>query len=182
MPVRVDIAVHPEMRDQRRPVRVVYRDPGFLGPIIAHSVGLVGAAVAAPFRIVEMLCLGSSSTLPTTVRRTTCTKYLRLSAAESRVRTQVSGTLRSACPNRAGRDSPVPPQDLPSHPFLPLCFSAGMRTFHASCTGGNSDEEPPCAPQSLIGGLVNLPYRLMERGRFLGDVNLPVHGVQPWNQ
>jgi hypothetical protein len=56
VPVRVDIAVRPEACDQRPTVPVVYRDPGFLGPIISHSTGLIGATIAAPFRVAEMLC------------------------------------------------------------------------------------------------------------------------------
>ena len=56
MPVKVDIAVRPEACDQRPTVPVVCRDPGFLGPIISHSIGLLGATIAAPFRVAEMLC------------------------------------------------------------------------------------------------------------------------------
>ena len=55
MPVRVEVAVRPEGFEQRNPVPVVYRDPGFLGPMIRHGVGLVGATVSAPFRVAEML-------------------------------------------------------------------------------------------------------------------------------
>lgn len=56
MPTRVDIAIHPETCDQRSQVPVVYRDPGFMGPIISNSVGLIAASIAAPFRLAEMLC------------------------------------------------------------------------------------------------------------------------------
>ena len=45
----------PEACEQRCPIPVVYRDPGFLGPIIRNTVGLVGATIAAPFRVAEML-------------------------------------------------------------------------------------------------------------------------------
>ena len=56
IPVRVDIEVRPEGCDQRYLVPIAYRDPGFLGPIVSHSVGLIGSVIASPFRIVEMLC------------------------------------------------------------------------------------------------------------------------------
>jgi hypothetical protein len=47
MPVRVDIAVSPETCDQREPVPVVFRDPGFLRPVVAHSVRHGHGAVRA---------------------------------------------------------------------------------------------------------------------------------------
>ncbi len=83
IPVRVDIAVRPEACDQRPAVPVVYRDPGFLGPIISHSIGLIGAAIAAPFRVAEMLCPLDVQSVPsqTTVRASSMCGQQRLSAA-----------------------------------------------------------------------------------------------------
>lgn len=169
MPVRVGITVHPETRGQRRPVSVVYRDPGFLGPIICHSVGLVGAAISAPFRIAEMLC-----PLPTQPCRPRCSPAPQPPRCGSQrqpvpcfvPKCPVPCTapappcgLRLACAPPGPSVAPLPPcaTPQPCRPFMPPALVA-------------RGEEPPCAPQSLIGGLVNLPSRLLKRGRFVADM------------
>ena len=56
LPVRVEVAVKPETACDNRQLPVRFRDPGPLQPIISCGVGLVGSALAAPFRLAEMFC------------------------------------------------------------------------------------------------------------------------------
>lgn len=171
MPVRVDIAVQPEACDQRRPVPVVYRDPGFLGPIISNSLGLIGATIAAPFRLAEMLCPLEAPACPP---KRPC------------------GPPRGMA--NCGYPPPVAPQFVPKCP-VPITQPAGPCGPVLTCAPSgpsvaplppcappppcgpfippaivDRDEEPPCAPQSLLGGLAQLPFTLAQRGRFLGDM------------
>lgn len=172
VPVRVDIAVRPEGCNPIRSVPVVYRDPGFVGPIISHSVGLAGAALAAPFRLLEMFAPVDSP--PASMPR----------RCGPPPRGMNCGTPPPAfC--RPVPPCPVPPARMahalcrpqlacappgPSVAPLPSCA-------RPPCCGPDlppaivrEDPEPFCAPQSLIGGLLSLPSTLIERGRLLGDM------------
>lgn len=181
MPVRVDIAVRPEACDQRRPVPVVYRDPGFLGPIICHSVGLVGAAVAAPFRVLEMLCPVPAQPCP---RR--CGP--RPQPSTCGYQQQTSPSFAPKCPMPCTQPvAPCPPMLAcappgPSVAPLPPCASPSPCGPFMPPAMVERDEEPPCAPQSLLGGLINLPFTLMERGRLVHDLGSAPAGVRPCNR
>jgi len=170
MPVRVDIAVRPEACNQRRPVPVVYRDPGFLGSIISHSLGLAGATIAAPFRVAEMLLPWEASSLS---QQRQCGPRPRVpncgfqSSASPRFAPKcpvpVTQPMPScapvvACAPPGPSVAPLPPCALPPPcgPFMPPALV--------------ERDEPPCAPQSLLGGIVQLPFTLAERGRFIGDM------------
>lgn len=180
MPVRVDIAVRPESCDRRHPVPVVYRDPGFLGPIVAHSVGLVGAAIAAPFRIVEMFCPVPVQPCP-------------------------QRCCQRPAPNPCGYQQPIPafvpkcpvPCTQPVPPCRPVFACAPQGPSVAplpSCAPPQPcgpfmppamvqrDEEPPCAPQSLLGGLINLPSTLITRGRLVHDLGAGQAEMMPCNR
>jgi len=175
MPVRVDIAVRPETLDQRYPVPVVYRDPGFFGPIVRHSVGLVGAVVAAPFRVAEMLVPLEAST---------CPQPKQCSPPPCAMN---QGCSRPTAPPQWVGKCPVPiTQPMPPCPPVFACAPAGpsvapLPPFASPPPCGPfmppavvaRDEEPPCAPQSLLGGLVQLPFTLAERGRLFGDMDGP---------
>jgi len=171
MPVRVDIAVRPETCDQRHPVPVVYRDPGFFGPIIRHSVGLVGATVAAPFRVLEMLCPLEGppcpANRPCSPPACAMIPYHPPAAPPLFVpkcpAPPCPPVLTCAPPGPSV--APLPPcaSPPPCGPFLPPALV-------------DHDEELPCAPQSLLGGFVQLPFTLAERGRFMGDMGRP----SPW--
>jgi len=177
LPVRVEVAVRPESLEQRNPVPVVYRDPGFLGPMIRHGVGLVGATVAAPFRVAEML--------------------VPVGCAPP------AAACRPAPPQGCRPTAPAPP------PFVPLCPVPPSQMVSKClppvgcappapaiaplppCAGPPAcgpylpparverPEEPPCAPQSLLGGIFNFPFVLLERGRILGDMGQ--QGSAGWN-
>jgi hypothetical protein len=170
MPVRVDIAVRPEECDQRHPVPVVYRDPGFLGPIISHSVGLIGAAIAAPFRVAEMLCPLEAPACPPkqrcgpTSRPLNC-GYPPPAAPQFSPKCPAPITQPVSCRPVLGC---APPE--PSVAPLPPCASP-----------------PPCGPnlppglvedyhlpqsesQNLFSGIWNLPGSLIRSGRLTGDI------------
>ncbi len=177
MPVRVDIAVRPEACDQRHPVPVVYRDPGFLGPIICHSVGLVGAAVSAPFRILEMLCPVPAKPCPPRCgpapRPGTCSYQHQNPSFVPKCPvpcTQPAPPCRPglACAPPGPSVAPLPPGVSlpPCGPFMPPAMV-------------ERDEEPPCAPQGLIGGLIRLPSTLVERGRLVHDMGSAPAGLRP---
>ena len=170
-PVRFEVSVHPEGPDQRRPVPVVYRDPGFLGPIVINSMGLVGAVIAAPFRVAEML--------------------VPLEAQPQSQRNLCSPPPGSRhCGNRPPVNpppwapkcpvpitQPVPPcppvfacaPPGPSVAPLPPCASPPQCGPFMPPAMVARNEEPPCAPQSLLGGILGFPATLVERGRFFGD-------------
>ncbi|MGC9030914.1 MAG: hypothetical protein ACP5LD_14775, partial [Desulfomonilaceae bacterium] len=142
-PVRVEVAVRPEGPEQRSPVPVVYRDPGFLGPMIRHGVGLVGATVAAPFRVAEML-------LPVQAPQTLTSCGV--------------GCGQGPCPApRPARPcSPLPP--APSLAPLPRCAVPSCGPYMPPAKV-ERPEEPAWVPQSLLGGVLNVPFVLLERGR-----------------
>lgn len=182
MPVRVDIAVHPETCDQRRPVPVVYRDPGFLGPIISHSIGLIGATIAAPFRVAEMICpLDAASCAP----RRPCGPP---PAANCGYPPPCAPQFVPKCP--APITQPVPPCPPvltcapcgPSVAPLPPCASPPPCGPFMPPAVVERDEEPPCAPQSLLGGLIQLPFTLANRGRLIGDMGRPSPGAGTCNR
>lgn len=168
LPVRVEVAVRPESCEQRRPIPVVYRDPGFMGPIIRHSVGLAGATVAAPFRVLEMLVpLDASSNVGNRrcgpPRPQNC-GYRGLSVPRFAppcpppvTRPAYACVPRVGCAPTGPSVAPLPPCGAPSScgPYMPPAMV---------------EREPPCAPQSLLGGVLDLPFRLMSRGRLLGDI------------
>lgn len=171
MPVRVDIAVRPD-HDQRHLVPVVYRDPGFLGPIVSHSVGLVGATIAAPFRVAEML--------------------FPVEAPACRPK-QPCGP--SARPLNCGQRPPVGPPFAQKCP-MPLAQPASPCCPVLACAppGPSVAPLPPCGPppscgpnlppalveeyrfpqfeaQDLLSGIFNLPGNLIRTGRFVGDMH-----------
>ncbi|MGO9571134.1 MAG: hypothetical protein ACLP5H_26715 [Desulfomonilaceae bacterium] len=178
MPVRVDIAVRPEACDQRQPVPVVYRDPGFFGPIIRHSVGLVGATVAAPFRVLEMLCPLEGP--PCSPKRQCGPPPRAMNCGYPPAAPQ----FVPKCPVPITQPVPPCPPVLacappgPSVAPLPPCASPPLCGPFLPPALVERDEEPPCAPQSLLGGLVQLPFTLAERGRFMGDMGRPSPGAR----
>lgn len=165
MPVRVDIAVRPESCDQGRMVPVVYRDPGFLAPIIGHTVGLIGATIAAPFRVAEMLCpVGPPACAPrrpcgppACASPSPCPPPLCMPPAPCR--------QAMACAPPGPSVAPMPPCAMPRpcDPNLPPALIAEYRF-------------PQCEPQNLLSGICNFPARLRDRGRLTGDIGGPMHG------
>jgi len=158
-PVRVEVSVRPDLCDRPDLAPVVYRDPGFFKPIIASATCLVGATVAAPFRLLETL-------IPVDVPPNCGPPVPPPGCLPSTPPPPVTG--RCGPPPCVG-----PPVCAPGGPSLaPLprktaCPTCGpvIPPMLVAC-----NEEPPCAPQSLLGGIVDFPSRLLRRGRFVGDM------------
>ena len=172
LPVRVDIAVRPEECDQRYPVPVVYRDPGFLGPIIYHSVGLLGATIAAPFRVAEMFCPLEAPAYPPkqwcgpTSRPLNCGYQPPANPSFPQTCpvpfTQPVYPCRQlfACAPPGPSVAPLPPcaAPQPCGPNLPPAL-VGEYQF------------PQFEPQNLLSGIWNLSGNLIRSGRLTGDIH-----------
>ena len=178
VPVRVNVAVTPSCEPPRKMVPVVYRSPGILKPVIRHAAGLVGASLAAPFRAADMF-------LPTycpsmSQRRPPCGPR-----GMGRGPVGFCGVPGPRC---------APPQRCCSLPCPPPCPPRCAPPMQCAPPGGSlsplprpacpspcmpyipprmvQDAEYPCLePRSLLAGIVNLPFRLLQRGRPCGDMN-----------
>ena len=171
LPVRVDIAVRPEECDQRCPVPVVYRDPGFLRPIICHSVGLLGATIAAPFRAAEMLCPLQAPACPP---KQWCAPTSR--PLNCGYQPPVDSSFARKCPTPIPQPVTCSPRPLACAPFGPSMAPLPPCTVPQQC-GPNLPpalvEEyqfPQYEPQNLLSGIWNLPGNLVRSGRFSGDI------------
>ncbi len=171
MPVRVDIAVRPEECDQRHPVPIVYRDPGFLEPIISHSVGLIGATIAAPFRVAEMLCPFEAPACP---QKQWCGPTSR--PLNCGYQPPVDSSFARKCPTPIPQPVTCSPRPLACAPFGPSMAPLPPCTVPQQC-GPNLPpalvEEyqfPQYEPQNLLSGIWNLPGNLVRSGRFSGDI------------
>ncbi|MGO9116918.1 MAG: hypothetical protein ACLQPD_04820 [Desulfomonilaceae bacterium] len=167
LPVRVEVAVKPENACDNGRVPVVFQDPGPLQPIICSGVGLVGAVVAAPFRVAEMFC-------PLPPR-----------------------PCKPAIAPPYGPVPPVPPcqpvcPPMPSY----ACSPPGACLQPVACAPAGPAVAPlppaPCAPrcgpnvpprlveeyqfpqyeaQDLLSGIWNFPETLIRTGRLAGDIH-----------
>jgi hypothetical protein len=166
MPVRVDISVRPEDCGQRPAVPVAFRDPGFMAPIVGYSVGLLGATIAAPFRVAEMLCpIKARACAP----KAPCTP--------------------PPCPVNYG-PPPCVPMQAPCRPVAVACAPPGPSVAPlpgcarpASC-GVNIPpallaeyQFPQCEPQDLLSGICNLPGRMVNQSRLPGGIGRPMPGA-----
>lgn len=169
VPVSVDIAVRPESCVQRRAVPVVYRDPGFLGPIVRHSIGLVGATIAAPFRVAEMLC---PVTAPVCPPRRPCGPPL--CSVNQCYPQPVPCRLVPPCPAPMRRPMPCRPvlkcaPPGPSVGPLPHCSAVSSCGPNLSPALMEDYRFPQCEPQNLLSGIWNLPGQLVRTCRLIGD-------------
>lgn len=175
VPVRVNIAVTPECAQRPRMVPVAYRSPGPVKPIVTHAVGLAGALVAAPFMLADTV-------LPLYHPALTLRK--------------------PGCGPRRGRGGPAPYHCAPPRPCVPpirkcappcpprcplpmTCAPQGPSVAplpRPSCAPAcgpyipsrlvERSEYPCLEPRDLLSGLVRLPFRILERGRVFGDMNV----------
>ena len=158
MPVQVQVSVQAAPPCERKCAATAYRDPGPVKPIIVHGASLIGATIAAPFRLADMFL--------------------------ERRKKRVCAPMVPMCPPPRFR---CPPQKcrapIPRCPIPMTCAPVGPSAAPLPHAAGpprcgpylpprmvKEPEFPACEPQSLIGGLFNLPFRLMQRGRVLGDL------------
>jgi hypothetical protein len=171
VPVRVDIAVRPEGCDRRHLVPVVYRDPGFLGPIVCYSVGLVGATIAAPFRVAEMLCPLDAPACRPKQRCGPSTRPLGCGYPP-----RVSPPVTPKCPVPLAQ--PAPPccpvlacaPTGPSVAPLPPCGPPPSCGPNLPPALVEEYQFPQFEPQNVLSGIWNLPGSLIRTGRFAGDL------------
>lgn len=178
VPVRVNVSVAPQGPENARMVPVVYCSPGPIKPVVKHTVGLAGAIVALPFRVADMF-------LPV--------YHPALSLQGSRGCGQGNGhrgPVPYPCgpPPACGPPPPMPMACAPPPCGIPMkCAPRGPsvaplpRPDHPQPCGPYlpprmvEDAELPCLePSGLLSGLVNLPFRVLQQGRVLGDMN--IHG------
>ncbi len=169
MPVQVEVAVRPELCDKQNLAPVIYRDPGFFLPVISSAVSLTGAVIAAPFRLLETL-------IPVDVGPNCGPRVPPHGCSPPAPPPPVIG--KCGPPPCMGPPvcAPVGPSvaPLPQKAVSPACGPVIPPMLVAR------DEEPPCAPQSLLGGILNFPSRLVHGGRFFGDMGVPPTGGQPY--
>ncbi len=162
MPVRVEVSVRPDLCDRPDLVPVVYRDRGLCQPIISNAVGLVGATIAAPFRLIETLipvnCGPKARPRPPYPQ---CSPPARRPIPVGKCGPPAC-MAPPACAPGGPSVAPLPQRATPPAcgPFIPPMLVA-------------REEEPPCEPTSLLGGILAFPGRLLHRGRFLGDAGTP---------
>jgi len=148
----------------RTPIEL--RDVGPIKPIIAHTVGLAGAVIAVPFRLLETLApIGGTTGYPSlsNVRQRPSVPCFPNEAAS-----QVSAFPRSPLarnPNdsglRTGQGSRLQRGDCNQ-----------LQSYQQRQSSWPSDENrfPQVEPQSLLGGIVRFPSTIVTQGRIIGDL------------
>lgn len=181
LPVRVEIGIRPESSCDNRAVPLSFRDPGPVQPVISHGVGLVAALVAAPFRLIETVCPvrpqrqcsaapAALMTNPHPVHPSPFNAYGPPGASHQAHlnRPMICPPPHGACAPPVPAISPIPPAGCPP-PGSCLPPPTLVREWQL----------PALEPQSLIGGLWNLPAELLTRGRRDGDCGRDVR-PQSW--
>lgn len=177
MPVRVEVAVKPEPACDGRRIPVKFRDPGPFQPILATGAGLIGATVAAPFRLVEILvpwgreqpCQGppprpacAASGPPAPPRGVGLPWYPGNVHKVCAPPPLTCGVPLGACPPPAPSIAPLPPAPCPP------AYGCGLPPQLVQ-----DSQIPYWEPKSLLAGLWNLPARLLTGGRLTGDLGKP---------
>lgn len=143
-PVRVEVSVRPELPCETHPVPLMYHERGPLQAALYHGTGLVGAAVAFPLRLVETVC-----PLPQPERPPVHCHPAAVPCPPPFVTGPPAGPCAAPFP-RAGAPAPCGP--------------------HFPARVVRDAEYPPIEPQTLLGGIVTLPSRMLQTGRFFGDL------------
>ncbi len=180
VPVRVNVSVTPQGPENRRMVPVVYCSSGPIKPIVKNTVGLAGSIVALPFRVADMF-LPAYHPAVSLQRRRGCGQAngcrgpvpypcgpppacgpppprMPMACAPPRP-CRIPMKCAPSGPSVAPLPRPAYPQ--PCRPYLPPRMT--------------EDADLPCLePSGLLSGLVNLPFRVLQGARVLGDMN--VHG------
>jgi hypothetical protein len=177
VPVRVEVQVKsaPDCRPELAPV--AYRDAGPVRPLLTYGCKFVQAAISLPFRIGETICTlpsrkpcGPAARVcpPPCAPRAPRLVKCRVPARPAPLGPQASGYAPPfscgpceppmACAPAGPSVAPLPRAGCPARcePYLPARIVRDA-------------EFPLLEPRDLMGGLVNLPFRLMQRGRFFGD-------------
>jgi hypothetical protein len=176
MPVRVEVAVKPEPAWDSKRIPVRFRDPGPFQPIICTGVGLLGATIAAPFRLIEILVPCETQPCARPPLRPMCPPpgpaapvcapgvpaFPGPICKTPPPRPLACGMAPTACPPPGPSIAPLPPAPCPP----PYGCSVPPRIVQ-------ENPLPYVEPQSLLGGLWNLPKTLLTSGRLTGDLGKP---------
>jgi hypothetical protein len=183
LPVRLQVEVKPEVACPARPALVALRDPGPIEPVISNGVALIGSVVAAPFRLIEILCpFGQKRPCPgrsvsmaypppspakpfSALGAPYCPQPICKIPAPQPLQCRV---LQGACPPTGPSICPLPTVGCPS----PQPYRVPPRFVE-------NDRAPILEPPSLIGGLWNVPAALITGGRWTGDLGKPTPRCQP---
>lgn len=174
VPVRVNVAVTPQNPTEKRLVPIVFHSPGPIKPLLDQSVGLAGAIVAAPFRIMDMFLPVYHPSL--SMPRQRCNQ------GRNRFPRPVNacGPRPVCAPIKCGPPrmlpAPCPPVQRwapPGPSVAPLARPAGPQPCQPYLPPRVvEDPEYPCVePRGLVAGVVNLPFRLFQRARVVGNMN-----------
>ena len=174
VPVRVNVAVTPTYPLRQKMVPVVYCSPGPIRPVVTNAVGLAGALVAAPFRVADMFlpvyCPGMYQKRqqcgpPRAMRgpfgyrgaaQPMCVPPLRKCAIVG----PPPCPPPMACAPSGASVSPLP-RPLGPQPCRP----------HIPPRVVEDCDYPIVETRGILAGIVNLPFRLIQRGRIFGDMN-----------
>jgi hypothetical protein len=158
VPVRVEVSVKADPTCPYPALPVAIRDPGPFKPVLFHTVGLVGSAVAAPFRVLDTVADWYEW------RNATCAQGLPPVCPPNHPRPPAPCGPPPcfnayACPPGGPEVAPYPRarHPEPCRPSLP------PRVVREAML-------PPVEPQSFLFGLVRLPGRLIRDGRLTGDL------------
>ncbi len=149
----------------RGPVPVTVQDPGPVKPILYHGVSLIGSVVAAPFRLLELFV--------DRVKKKRCGP--RLGPCGPAPRFAPRRVTKCARPTRCGPPVFPPPFACappgPSVAPLPGSSRAPVCGPYVPARVVRGSEYPAVEPQGLLGGIWNLPSRIIGRGRIAGDLS-----------
>ncbi len=164
-PVQVEVRVRPELPGERKLAPLVWRDPGPLKAIIGSGFALLHATIAAPFKAVEMVvpCPWKRKYRPPVPPNSQCAQQ-RPSYPPSMIGCPPPIAWTPCPPPMTGAPvgpsvAPLPQAARPPQcgPYIPPRMVRNARF-------------PMFQPGSLVGGIVNLPFRFVRRGRLIGNL------------
>ena len=167
LPVRVEVPVRLDTCCDSRKIPATFPHPGPLQPIISSGVGLVGAVLAAPFRVAEMFC-----PLP----QRTCKPMRTISCGPTYPAPPTPPVWYPAhLPWLSGPHACPPP--LVSGPVgpaiapLPPAPCAPRRLPNVPPRLVEEYQFPQYEAQDLLSGIWDLPGTLIRSGRLAGDIH-----------
>ena len=175
MPVRVEVSIRPEKPCDPKLVPLRYRDPGPIRPVVEHTVGFIGSAIALPFRTLEMF-VGRCKKCPPKP----CAPLCMPAPMACGPRIVKCGPPTCPPPVRLGIPTCGPPPCPPPCPIPMSCVPTGPSVGPLPCTGPyqpcspnippeimrDACEFPPLESKGLLSGAYYFPGRLLQRGRF----------------
>jgi hypothetical protein len=170
-PVRVEVRVRPDLPSESKRAPLVWRDPGPLKAIIGSGFALLQATISAPFKAAEMWvpCPWKRKYRPTMPPNSQCAQQ-RPSYPPSMIGCPPPIACTAWPPPMTAAPvgpsvAPLPPAARPPQcgPYIPPRMVRNARF-------------PMFEPSSLVGGIVNLPFRFVQRTRAFGNLRQPFCG------